>query len=180
MKTRTILAIAGLSIASWTGVALAAAAAPTAPAATAAPNAAQIKAAHDLLMSMQAEKLLRMTAGMSKFPSPAQRELTMAKVEKLTPEMVYTRLSLPVARLVSTETAVEMTRYYQSSYGQKLLQQTYNGAPRLYAADPTPTPAEKTELTKPALVKAKAEYKAVEPAIRHEVFVLLSEINKGK
>ncbi|MBP1205024.1 hypothetical protein JOD97_003066 [Duganella sp. 1411] len=167
MKVRTILAAAGLSIA-------------TLGATAAAPDAAQVKAAHDLLQSMQAEKLLRMTAGMSKFPSPAQRELTMAKVEKLTPEMVYTRLSAPVSRLVSAETAAEMTRYYQSSYGQKLLKETYNGAPRMYAADPTPTPAEKAELKKPAFVKANQEFKAAEPAIRHEVFVLLTEINKGK
>lgn len=171
MKLRTMLAAAGLTIATLAGAAAAAAA---------APDAVQVKAAHDLLLSMQAEKLLRMTAGMSKFPSPAQREITMAKVEKLTPEMVYTRLAQPVARLVSTETALEMTRYYQSSYGQKLLKETYNGGPRMYAADPTPTPAEKAELKKPAFVKANMEFKAAEPAIRHEVFVLLTEINKGK
>ena len=175
MKRSIFLAAATLSIAGW-----ASAAAPAPAAATAAPDAARVKAAHDLLVSMQAEKLLRMTAGMSKFPSPAQRELTMAKVEKLTPQMVYTRLSQPVARLVSTETALEMTRYYQSSYGQKLLHQTYNGGPRMYAVDPTPTPAEKIELKKPAFVKANTEFKAVEPAIRHEVFLMLSEINKGK
>ena len=169
MKLRTMLAAAGLTIATLAGAASAA-----------APDAAQVKAAHDLLLSMQAEKLLRMTAGMSKFPSPAQREITMAKVDKLTPEMVYTRLAQPVARLVSTGTALEMTRYYQSSYGQKLLKETYNGGPRMYAADPTPTPAEKAELKKPAFVKANMEFKAAEPAIRHEVFVLLTEINKGK
>ena len=172
MKPSILLAAATLSIAGWAGAA--------APAPAAAPDAARVKAAHDLLLSMQAEKLLRMTAGMSKFPSPAQREITMAKVEKLTPEMVYTRLSQPVARLVSTETAVEMTRYYQSSYGQRLLKETYNGGPRMYAADPTPTPAEKAEQKKPAFVKANKEFKAAEPAIRHEVFVLLTEINKGK
>ena len=171
MNVRNLLAAASLSIASL-AVAM--------PAVAAAPDAAQVKAAHDLLQSMQAEKMLRMTAGMSKFPNPAQRELTMAKVEKLTPAMVYTRLSEPVARLVSTQTAVEMTRYYQSSYGQKLLQQTYNGGPRMYAVDPTPTPAEKVELKKPAFVKANTEFKAVEPAIRHEVFLLLSAINRGK
>ena len=172
MKPSIILAAATLAIAGWASAA--------APAPAAAPDTARVKAAHDLLLSMQAEKLLRMTAGMSKFPSPAQRELTMAKVEKLTPEMVYTRLSLPVARLVGTETAVEMTRYYQSSYGQKLLKETYNGGPRMYAADPTPTPAEKAEQKKPAFVKANKEFKAAEPAIRHEVFVLLTEINKAK
>ncbi|MEO5935350.1 MAG: hypothetical protein ABIQ08_17580 [Duganella sp.] len=171
MKLRIMLAATGLTIAILAG---------TAAATAAAPDAVQVKAAHDLLLSMQAEKLLRMTAGMSKFPSPAQREITMAKVEKLTPEMVYTRLSQPVARLVSTGTALEMTRYYQSSYGQKLLKETYNGGPRMYAADPTPTPAEKAEMKKPAFVKANMEFKAAEPAIRHEVFVLLTEINKGK
>ena len=174
MKPSIILAVATLSIAGW-----ASAAAPAAAPAT-APDAARVKAAHDLLMSMQAEKLLRMTAGMSKFPSPAQRELTIAKVDKVTPQVVYTRLSQPVARLVSTETALEMTRYYQSSYGQRLLKETYNGGPRMYAADPTPTPAEKAEQKKPAFVKANKEFKAAEPAIRHEVFVLLTEINKGK
>nr|WP_315395500.1 hypothetical protein [uncultured Duganella sp.] len=169
MKASTLLAVASLSMSAW-----------AMPALAQAPDAAKVKAAHDMLAAMQAEKLLRMTAGMSKYPSPAQRELVMAKVEKLTPEMVYTRLATPVARLVGTETALEMTRYYQSSYGRKLLQQTYNGAPRMYPVDPTPTPAEKTELKKPAFVKANAEFKAAEPAIRHEVFVLLTEINKGK
>ena len=174
MKPSIFLAAATLSIAGWAG-----AAAP-APATAAAPDAARVKAAHDLLVSMQAEKMLRLTAGMSKFPSPAQREQTMAKVIKVPPQMVYTRLSQPVARLLSTETALEMTRYYQSSYGQRVLKDTYNSGPRLYASDPTPTPAEKAELKKPAFVKANQEFKAAEPAIRHEVFVLLTEINKGK
>lgn len=147
---------------------------------TAAPDAAQIKAAHDLLVSMQAEKMVRTTAGMSKYPSPAQRELMMAKLDKLPNETVYSRLALPVARLISTETAVEMTQYYQSSYGQKVLTQTYNGPPRLYPADPTPTAKEKAELKKPAFVKANQEFKAAEQAIHHEAFLLIGEINKGK
>lgn len=147
---------------------------------TAAPDAAQVKAAHDMLAAMQAEKMLRTTAGMSKYPSPAQREIVMAKVVKLPAEEIYSRLALPVARLLSTETAAEMTRYYQSSYGQKVLMQTYNGPPRLYPEDPKPTPAEKLELKKPAYVKASQEFKAAEPAIHHEAFVLLSEINKAK
>ena len=169
MKLSAILAVASLSIASWANAAPAA-----------APDAAQVKAAHDLLLSMQAEKMLRLTAGTSKYPSPEQRKLIMDKVLKVTPEMAATRLALPVARLVSTETAAEMTRYYQSSYGQKVLKETYNSGPRLYAVDPAQTPAEKAELNKPAFVKANKEFKAAEPAIRHEVFVLLTEINKAK
>jgi hypothetical protein len=149
-------------------------------AATPAPDAVQVKAAHDLLAAMQAEKMLRTTAGMSKYPSPAQRDIVMAKVIKFPAEEVYTRLAPPVARLLSTETATEMTRYYQSSYGQKVLKETYNGPARLYPVDPTPTAAEKAELKKPAYLKASQEFRAAEPAIRHEAFLLLSEINKGK
>jgi hypothetical protein len=64
MKPSIFLAAATLSIAGWAG-----AAAPAAPAPAGAPDAVRVKAAHDLLLSMQAEKLLRMTAGMSKFPA---------------------------------------------------------------------------------------------------------------
>jgi hypothetical protein len=166
---KMLVATVMLSAATWS---VAASAAP------AAPDAAQVKAAHDLLASMQAEKMLRMTAGMSKYPSPAQREVVLAKVEKLTPEMVYTRLAAPVARLLSTETAVEMTHYYESSYGKRVLQQTYNGGPSLYQTDPVPTAKEKIELKKPAFQKADKAFKEVESAIHHEVFLLLSEINR--
>jgi hypothetical protein len=68
-----------------------------AQAATPNPDAAQVKAAHDLLASMQAE-MMRMTAGMSQYASPAQRKEVMDKVIKLQPELVYSRLALPVAQ----------------------------------------------------------------------------------
>ncbi|TFW15514.1 hypothetical protein [Duganella callida] len=152
----------------------------SAHAATANPDAAQIKAAHDLMAAMQAEKMMRMTAGMSKYASPAQREQVMAKVKALPPETVYTRLATPVAKLLSTETALEMTKYYQSSYGQKVLHDTYNSAPQLYPTLPKPTPAEAAELKKPAYVKADQEFKANESAIQHETFVLLKDIINGK
>jgi hypothetical protein len=61
-------------------------------AATQNPDAAQIKAAHDLLAAMQAEKMMRMTAGMSKYASPAA-QAGMDKVINLQPEFVYTRLA---------------------------------------------------------------------------------------
>ena len=158
----------------------AAAAGPASAPATGTPDAAQVKAAHDMLAAMQAEKKLRMTAGMSKYPNPAQRELTMAKVVKVPPETVYTRLAVPVAKLVSTETALEMTHYYQSSYGRKVLEQTYNGPPQMFPKDPTPTAAEKAELKKPAFIKANTEFKAAERAIGRETFLLLNEISRGK
>jgi hypothetical protein len=169
MKALKMLAAAGLMMT-----------AALANAATPAPDAAQVKAAHDLLASMQAEKMLRLTAGMSKYPTPADRDVMMAKITKIPAETVYSRLALPVARLLSTETAVEMTRYYQSSYGKKVLQETYNGPPRLYPSDPTPTAAEKAELKKPAYLKADKEFKSAEPAIHHEAFLYISEINRAK
>jgi hypothetical protein len=78
-------------------------------AATPNPDAAQVKAAHDLLAAMQAEKMMRMTAGMSQYASPAQRKEVMDKVINLQPEIVYTRLAAPVAKLLSPDTVTEMT-----------------------------------------------------------------------
>lgn len=149
-------------------------------AATPNPDAAQVKAAHDLLAAMQAEKMMRMTAGMSRYASPEQRKQVMDKVIKLQPEFVYTRLATPVAKLLSTETSLEMTRYYQSSYGQKVLHDTYNSAAQMYPTKPKPTPAEQAELKKPAYLKAEKEFKENEQALNHETFVLLKEIINGK
>ena len=149
-------------------------------AATANPDTAQIKAAHDLLAAMQAEKMMRMTAGMSKYASPEQRKQVMDKVINLQPEFVYNKLATPVAKLLSTETALEMTRFYQSSYGKKVLHDTYNSSAQMYPSAPKPTAAEQLELKKPAYLKADQEFKANEQAIHHETFVLLKEVINGK
>src|SRR5471032_2555845 len=117
MTTRSMktLALAGLM-----------AAAPLVSAAAA--DASQIKAAHDLLAAMQAEKMMRTTAGESHYADDKQRQDVMAKLDKVPPEDIYRRLSVPLAQLVSTETAVEMTRFYRSPYGQRVLKQSYNSA----------------------------------------------------
>lgn len=143
-----------------------------------APDAARVKAAHDLLAAMQAEKMMRMTASGSKYPTEAQRKAVIAKLYAIPPEEIYTRLSLPVARLLSTETLTEMTRFYLSSYGQKVLMDTYNSRPSLYPTDPVATPKEKKELASPAYLKASGEFRQAEPAIHHETFLLLSAINR--
>lgn len=149
-------------------------------AATPNPTPDDVKAAHDLLASMQAEKMMRMTAGMSKYASPEQRKQVMDKVINLQPEFVYTRLATPVAKLLSKDTALEMTRFYQSSYGKKVLHDIYNSSAQMYPSAPKPTPAEQAELKKPAYIKADQEFKANESAIHHETFVLLKEIIGGK
>ncbi|RZT11250.1 hypothetical protein SAMN05216319_0271 [Duganella sp. CF402] len=149
-------------------------------AATPNPDAAQVKAAHDLLAAMQAEKMMRMTAGMSQYASPAQRKEVMDKVIKLQPELVYSRLALPVAKLLSTETSLEMTKFYQSSYGQKVLHDTYNSGAQLNPSAPKPTAAETAALKKPAYLNARKEFQANEQAIHHETFLLLKAVINGK
>ena len=159
---------------------LAASLAGAAQAANPNPDASQVKAAHDLLAAMQAEKMMRMTAGMSHYASPAQREDVMKKVIALPPETVYTKLAAPVARILSPATVAEMTHFYQSSYGKKVLNNTYNSGAQLYPSDPKPTAAEQAELKKPAYIKADQEFKASEQAIHHEAFVLLNQVINGK
>lgn len=172
MKSMKMLALAGL----MTAANLASAAAT--PSAPAMPDAQQVQAAHDLLAAMQAEKMMRATAGMSRYATPQQRQAVFDKLDKVPAEQIYQRLSIPVARLVSTATATEMTRYYQSSYGQRVLKQTYNSGPSLYDTAPVPTAREKVELKRAAFVKADKAFKEVEPAIRHETFVLLTAISR--
>src|SRR5471030_3180863 len=95
MTTRSMktLALAGLMAAAQL---VSAAAAPPA----AAPDANQIKAAHDLLAAMQAEKLMRMTAGESHYSDDKQRQDVMAKLDKVPAGEIYRRLSVPLAHLV--------------------------------------------------------------------------------
>jgi hypothetical protein len=144
------------------------------------PDANQVKAAQKLLTAMQAEKMLRMKAGMSRYATPQESDRVMNKVMATPSEVVYTRMAAPVARLLSPETVVEMTRFYESSYGKKMLDSVYNSGAQLYPAVPKPTKAEQAELKKPAYLKADAEFKANERAIQQETFLLLKEIAKGK
>jgi hypothetical protein len=171
MQSMKVLALAGL----MAGAQLVSAAAPSA-----APDASQLKAAHDLLAAMQAEKLMRMTAGESHYSDDRQRQEVMAKLDKTPPEEIYRRLALPLAQLVSTETATEMTRFYLSDYGQRVLKQNYNSAAQLYPTMPTPTPAEKLALKQPAYLKADQELKAAEPGLHHAEFQLVTAIANGK
>ena len=166
MRLMTSLAAAGmmmLASASW----------------AAAPDAAQVKAVQDMLASMQAEKMMRQTAGASRYASETQREAVFAKLDKVPAAQIHARLAGPVAKLVSTETALEMTKFYASTYGQRVLQQAYNSGPSMYGyKEPQANAAEKAFLKKPAMVQARKAFAAAEPAIRHEAFVLLKAIAK--
>ena len=143
------------------------------------PDATQVKAVQDMLAALQAEKMMRATASASRYTSEAQRQSVMDKLGKVPPAQIYQRLATPVAKVVSTGTALELTRLYTSTYGQKLLKQKYNSGPSMFPAqDPQATPAEKKELKRPQTIAARKALVAAEPAIEHEAFVLLSEIIK--
>lgn len=157
-------------------------AAPAAPAAAKAPDAAHIKAVQDLMAAMQAEKLMRAVASRSRYASEAQRQSVFAKIEKTPPAVIYQRLAAPVAKLVSAETALEMTRFYGTPYGQKVIHKKYNSGPQLMmqGMQEQVAPEEKKERKRAAYVKASKELADAQPAIESEVFKLLQAINKGK
>src|SRR5687767_8398870 len=88
MKTITALALAGLmAVSPWSAAAAPASAPASAPAPAAAraaaPDAAQVKAVHELLAAMQAEKLMRLTAGSSNYANPQQRQNVYDKLAKV-------------------------------------------------------------------------------------------------
>ncbi|MFC5476593.1 hypothetical protein [Massilia suwonensis] len=169
------------------GLSLAAAhpafAAATPPAASSAvPSAAHIKAVQDLLGAMQAENVLRGVAARSRYTSGAQRQAVFAKLDKTPAAEVYQRLAPPLARSISADTAAEMTRFYQTPYGKKVIHSKYNSGPQLSMPGMTAAvaPEEKKERKRAAYVQASKELAAAEPMIEHEAFKLLQTINKEK
>ena len=158
-------------------------AATTAPAGQAAlPNAAHVKAVQDLLASMQVEKVLRGVASRSRYPSEAQRQAVFAKLDKMPPAEVYQRMAPPLAHAISADTAIEMTRFYNTPYGKQVIYRKYNSRaqmimPGMPAAVP---PEEKKARKRAAFVQASKELADAEPLIDHEAFNLLQQINKEK
>jgi hypothetical protein len=158
------------------------AAAPVPAAQPTAANPAHTKAVQDLLGAMQVQYVLRGVAARSRYSNPAQRQAVLVKVDKVPPAEVYQRLAPPVAKLISADTAIEMTRFYNTPYGKKVLQQRYNSGPQLMmpGAVTAVPPEEKKERKRAAYVQASKELAAAEPAIEHEAFNLLQQINKEK
>jgi hypothetical protein len=158
------------------------AAAPAPAAQAAASNPAHVKAVQDLLGAMQVENVLRGVAARSRYPSKEQREAVLAKVGKVPPAEVAQRLATPLARVISLDTATEMTRFYNTPYGKQVIHRKYNSGggimmPGMTAAVP---PEEKKERKRAAYVQANKQLADAEPAIEHEAFNLLQAINKEK
>ena len=160
--------------------AFAATAAPAAQAAT--PDAAHVKAVEDLLSAMQVENVLRGVAARSRYQSVAQREAVFAKLDKTPPAEIYRRMAPPLAAVISADTAIEMTRFYNTPYGKSVIHNKYNSRPQLIMPGVTPpiAPEEKKERKRAAYVRASKELADAEPAIDHEAFKLLQVINQEK
>lgn len=174
-----VQAALGLSLA-FVNPAFAAAPAPAAPAA--APDAAHVKAVQDLLGAMQIEKAVRGVAARSRFANDAQRQAVFAKLDKVPPAEIYQRMAAPLARSISLETATEMTRFYNTPYGKKVIHDKYNSGSQIMMPGATPVvpPEEKKERKRPAYVKASKELADAQAVIEHEAFNLVQMINKEK
>lgn len=146
-----------------------------------AENPEHLNAVKAMFEAMEAEKMLRVTAGNSRYASDKHRANVFAKLDKVPAQQVYHRLAGPVSNFLSVETARELTRFYLSSYGKKLLHQTYNSGPTL--GDPPkikPTAAEAKELKRPEYIKADKEFKLVEDRVNTEYFKLVQQISRQK
>jgi hypothetical protein len=138
-----------------------------------------VQAVTDLMAAMQMEKRMRAIAGASRYASEQQRNDTYAKLDKVPPAQIYARLAYPLARTISAETATEMARFYSSSYGKKILYQTYNSKPSFgEPAKPVATAAERKDMQRPAFIKASKALAEADETIRREGFVLLQKIAK--
>lgn len=157
-------------------------AATAAPAPAAASNAAHVKAVQDLLGAMQIEKVVRGVAARSRYPSEAQRQAVFAKLDKTPPAEVHRRLAAPLALAISTDTALEMTRFYNTPYGKQVIHRKYNSGTQIMmpGMKVKVAPEETKERKRAAYVKATEELANAEPAIEHEAFKLLQQINKEK
>jgi hypothetical protein len=131
---------------------------------------------------MQVENVLRGVAARSRYQSEAQRKEVFAKIGKTPPAEVYQRMAPPLARVISADTATEMTRFYQSPYGKQVIHDKYNnrGGIVMPGATAAVPPEEKKERKRAAYVKASKELADAQPAVEHEAFVLLQQINKQK
>ncbi|MFC0252311.1 hypothetical protein [Massilia consociata] len=172
-------ALLGLSLVSI-NPAFAAATAP--PSQAAALGSAHVKAVHDLLGAMQVEKLLRGVAARSRYQSEGQRQAVFAKLENIPPTEVYRRLAAPMANVISADTATEMTRFYHTPYGRKVIHNKYNSGAQIMmpGAQPVVPPEEKKERKRAAYVQASKELADAQPVLEREAFKLLQQINKEK
>jgi hypothetical protein len=131
---------------------------------------------------MQAEKVLRGVASRSRYPSEAQRQAVFAKLDKMPPAEVYQRLAPQLTHVIAAATATEMTRFYNTPYGKKVIYSKYNSSAQIimHGMKAAVPPEELKERKRAAYVQASKELADAQPMIEHEAFKLLQLINKEK
>lgn len=178
MKFVKMLGVAAMIAAGSMGVSVQAAA----PAPSKVITVGHVKAVTDLMAAMQAEKMMRTTAALSQYANEAQRAAVFAKLDKVPAAQIYARLAYPLAKFISVETAIEMTRFYNTPYGKQVVYKMYNSSGGMQGMGlgeaKTADAAEKKEMKRPEYVKAKRELGEADSAIHHEAFVLLQAISK--
>ena len=148
----------------------------------AAASTAHVQAVQNLLGVMHVEYELRAVAARTRFPTEAQRKAVNAKLDNMPPAEVHRRLAPSLTRVISLDTATEMTRFYGTPYGKKVIHQKYNSGPQIVmpGMSGAVSPEEKKERKRAAYVQASQELAAAEPTIQHEAFKLLQALNNEK
>lgn len=174
-----VQAVLGLSLLS-AAPAFAGTKAPAAAAAAVQP--AHLKAVQDLLSAMQVENVMRRVAARSRYQSEAQRKAVFAKLDKTPPAEIHRRLAPSLARSISADTAIEMTRFYNTPYGKQVIHGKYNSSPQMMMPGMTAAvpKEEKKERKRAAYVQASKELADAEPLFEREAFKLLQLINNEK
>ncbi|OYO28576.1 hypothetical protein CD932_15425 [Janthinobacterium sp. PC23-8] len=131
---------------------------------------------------MQIEKILKGVAARSRYPNEAQKQAVLAKLDKISPAEVYQRMAPVLTSVISADTAIEMSRFYNTPYGKQVIYKKYNSGAQLIMPGATKAvaPEEKKERKRAAYVKASQELNEAEAAIEHEAFKLVQVINKEK
>lgn len=169
--------LAGLSIV----FAAPALAGPTARTAQSAlPGSAHVTAVQDLLRAMQVENVMRRVAYRSRYPSERQRTEALAKLEKTPASEIHRRLALPLAQVISADTATEMTRFYNTPYGKQVIHKKYNSGAQMLGMNASVPKQEIKERKRAAYVLASKELADAEPLVEHEAFKLLQKIHNEK
>lgn len=158
------------------------AAAPAPATRAALPAPTHVQAVQNLLSAMQVEKVLRGVAARSRYGSDAQRQAVFAKLDRTPPAEVHRRMAPALAPVISPETALEMTRFYNTPYGKQVIHRKYNSGSQIIMAGMKPVvpPEEKKERKRAAYVNASKQLADAEPMIEREAFKLLQQISKEK
>jgi hypothetical protein len=172
-----VQAVLGMSLLAG-APAFSASAVPAASATVATP--AHVQAVQELLAAMQIQKSLWGVASRSRYASEAQRQAVVAKIDKTPAATVYQRLAPPLAQVISSATAAEMTRFYNTPYGKQVIHKKYNGTPEIQMPGMRASvPAEeKKERKRPAYVQASKELADAQPVIDRELFKVVQAIGK--